>query len=145
FTDRGEVVLSFRLLPVESGGERLSFEVRDTGVGLTPEQMERVFRPFVQADTSTTRKYGCSGLGLTISQTLARLLGGDLTCQSEPGQGSTFRVTLDPGPLEDVRRLNQFPAGVVPERRQAFPPSGLAPEMRGRVLLAEDVAVNRRL
>jgi len=145
FTDQGEVVLSFGMQPLENGGERMHFEVRDTGVGLTPEQMERVFRPFVQADTSTTRKYGGSGLGLTISQTLARLLGGDLTCESEPGKGSTFLVTLDPGPLEGVRRLDQFPAGPAREPGPSGPVAGPGPALRGRVLLAEDVAVNRRL
>ncbi|MSR62314.1 MAG: response regulator [Planctomycetes bacterium] len=147
FTEQGEVVLSFGMQPLENGGERLRFEVRDTGVGLTPEQMERVFRPFVQADTSTTRKYGGSGLGLTISQTLARLLGGDLTCESEAGKGSCFRITLDPGPLEGVRRLQQFPADASREPRAIAPVTGPGPgpALRGRVLLAEDVAVNRRL
>ncbi len=143
FTDKGAVVLRFAM---EGGGdapERLAFEVQDTGVGLSPEQQQRVFRPFVQADTSTTRKYGGSGLGLTISQTLARLLGGDLTCRSEQGRGSTFKVTLDPGPLEGVRRLEQFPTHATP--RPALPVVGPGPDLRGRVLLAEDVAVNRRL
>jgi signal transduction histidine kinase/CheY-like chemotaxis protein len=145
FTDHGRVVLRFGMQPRAQGGEELVFEVEDTGVGLTPEQLERVFRPFVQADTSTTRKYGGSGLGLTISQTLARLLGGDLTCTSEPGRGSTFRVGLDPGSLEGVRRLEQFPPSAAREPRAPLPVAGSVPDLRGRVLLAEDVAVNRRL
>jgi signal transduction histidine kinase/CheY-like chemotaxis protein len=143
FTDKGEVVLRFRMECAPDGEEKLLFEVQDTGVGLTPEQLERVFRPFVQADTSTTRKYGGSGLGLTISRTLARLLGGDLTCESERGRGSTFRVTIDPGPLEGVRRPEHFPeSSSGPREALAIGPG---PELQGRVLLAEDVAVNRRL
>ncbi len=145
FTERGRIVLRFGMEASEGGAEKLVFEVEDTGVGLSPEQVERVFRPFVQADTSTTRKYGGSGLGLTISQTLARLLGGDLTCRSEAGRGSTFRVTVDPGPLEGVRRLERFPASAAREARPGLPLVGNGPELRGRVLLAEDVAVNRRL
>jgi signal transduction histidine kinase/ActR/RegA family two-component response regulator len=144
FTESGRVVLRFGMEPAPDGAERLAFEVQDTGVGLSPEQLERVFRPFVQADTSTTRKYGGSGLGLTISQTLARLLGGDLTCQSQAGQGSTFRVTIDPGPLEGVRRIEQAPPDVA-RPRSALPMVGSGPDLRGRVLLAEDVSVNRRL
>src|SRR6185503_12583643 len=130
FTDQGSVVLRFGMETVAQDAthvEKLVFEVRDTGVGLSREQIERVFRPFVQADTSTTRKYGGSGLGLTISQTLARLLGGDLTCLSEPGRGSTFRVLVDPGTLEEVRRLEQFPESSAREPRPALPSSGLGP------------------
>jgi signal transduction histidine kinase/CheY-like chemotaxis protein len=148
FTDQGSVVLRFGMETVAENAahvEKLVFEVRDTGVGLSREQIERVFRPFVQADTSTTRRYGGSGLGLTISQTLARLLGGDLTCLSEPGRGSTFRVLIDPGPLEEVRRLEQFPESSEGEPRAVPPAGSLGPELRGRVLLAEDVSVNRRL
>lgn len=144
FTDKGSVVLRFSCEQVEGGRERLLFEVVDTGVGLTSAQIDKVFRPFVQADTSTTRKYGGTGLGLTISKTLAELLGGDLTCTSEPGQGSTFRVWIDPGPLEGVRRIEEFPKRLLSGRPQR-PLAGPGPAMRGRVLLAEDVAVNRRL
>jgi signal transduction histidine kinase/ActR/RegA family two-component response regulator len=143
FTDKGHVELRFGVEAGADGSERLAFEVEDTGVGLTDEQITRVFRPFVQADTSTTRKYGGSGLGLTISQTLARLLGGDLACRSAPGQGSVFRFAIEPGPLDGVRRLEQFPDSSAP--RAALPALGPTPALRGRVLLAEDVAVNRRL
>jgi CheY-like chemotaxis protein len=144
FTEEGQVVLRFGML-AEAGAEKLAFEVQDTGVGLSPEQLERVFRPFVQADTSTTRKYGGSGLGLTISQTLARLLGGDLTCRSEQRKGSTFRVTIDPGPLEGVPRLNDMPAEPAAALRTVQSLLGSEADLEGRVLLAEDVAVNRRL
>ena len=144
FTEKGSVVLRFRCEPDGHGGERLLFEVEDTGVGLTPEQIERVFHPFVQADTSTTRKYGGSGLGLTISKTLATLLGGDLVCTSEPGRGSVFSVWIDPGPLEGVHRLAEFPPRLL-AGKPARTLIGPGPALHGRVLLAEDVAVNRRL
>jgi hypothetical protein len=70
------------------------FIVSDTGIGITPKQMNRLFEAFAQADASTTRKYGGTGLGLTISRNFCRMMGGDLTVASEPGQGSTFTVTL---------------------------------------------------
>jgi signal transduction histidine kinase/CheY-like chemotaxis protein len=144
FTEAGEVTLRFGMEAREDGSELLAFDVQDTGVGLSPEQVERIFRPFVQADTTTTRKYGGSGLGLTISQTLARLLGGDLVCQSELGKGSTFHVEIDPGDLTGVRRLEHPPAAG--DRHQlTLPIAGPGPDLRGSVLLAEDVAVNRRL
>jgi signal transduction histidine kinase/ActR/RegA family two-component response regulator len=143
FTEQGRVVLRFGIEHAPDT-ERLAFEVEDTGVGLSSDQIERVFKPFVQADTSTTRKYGGSGLGLAISRTLARMLGGDLSCTSEPGKGSTFRVVIDPGTLVGVRRLEDEPE---PKRapRSILPALGPGPDMHGRVLLAEDVAVNRRL
>ncbi|MCB1823218.1 MAG: response regulator [Candidatus Competibacteraceae bacterium] len=90
FTERGEVVL--RVEPVE--GDRLRFTVRDTGIGMTESQQARIFDAFVQADGSTTRKYGGTGLGLTISQQLVALLGGTLTVQSALGRGSEFSFVL---------------------------------------------------
>ncbi len=145
FTDEGSVAIAFSMEPRANGEEWLVFEVRDTGVGMSDGEIERVFRPFIQADSSTTRKYGGTGLGLAISQALARLLGGELTCKSEPGGGSIFRVTIDPGPLAGVRRLERFPSRARSPRSTVRRSVGPVPPMRGRVLLAEDVAVNRRL
>ncbi|HXV07149.1 MAG TPA: ATP-binding protein, partial [Burkholderiales bacterium] len=72
----------------------LTFSVSDTGIGLTPEQVGRLFQDFAQADAATTRKYGGTGLGLALSQRLCRLMGGDITVQSEAGRGSTFTARL---------------------------------------------------
>ncbi len=146
FTEQGTVELAFRMeaRDGDEAREELVFEVRDSGVGMSSEEIERVFRPFVQADTSTTRKYGGTGLGLAISRALARLLGGDLVCRSELGKGSVFVVTIEPGPLEGVRRRSSFPA--VRRSPEVFPASAApGPPLSGRVLLAEDVEVNRRL
>lgn len=70
------------------------FRVRDTGPGLTPEQQARLFTPFVQAESSVGRKFGGSGLGLSISRQLAQMLGGDITVESVPGRGATFTVEI---------------------------------------------------
>jgi len=97
FTEEGEIVVSVGLAP-GSGTDDLSlvtleFSVRDTGIGLTPGQIEKLFQPFSQADGSTTRKYGGTGLGLAISRRLTELMGGGISVTSEPGKGSTFTFT----------------------------------------------------
>jgi len=89
FTERGEVVLAIE--PADAG--TLAFTVRDTGIGIPPEQQQGMFDAFSQADTSTSRKYGGTGLGLAISRRLVRLMGGDLRVESVPGRGATFRFT----------------------------------------------------
>ena len=96
FTEHGEVRLT-----VTRQDDCVSFEVRDTGIGMTGEQMGRLFKEFSQADVSTTRRYGGTGLGLAISQRLCRLMGGAVTAASAPGVGSTFTVCL-PLDLTDV-------------------------------------------
>ncbi|MCG5496279.1 PAS domain S-box protein [Ectothiorhodospira variabilis] len=95
FTDQGQVVLSIRRLGRDAQGARLHFEVRDTGIGINPDQQTRLFQAFSQADTSTTRKYGGTGLGLVISRKLLERMGGVLQLDSTPGAGSRFHFELN--------------------------------------------------
>jgi PAS domain S-box-containing protein len=90
FTERGEVVIAVELLEHEGSAVRLGFEVRDSGIGIPPAQQQRLFQPFVQADTSTSRRFGGTGLGLAISRHLVRMMGGEISLDSTPGQGSRF-------------------------------------------------------
>ena len=93
FTERGEIVVTARVQESDDKGQLVHFTVRDTGIGLTQEQMGRLFQAFEQADASTTRQHGGTGLGLAISKRLARLMGGDVGVTSQVGQGSTFWFT----------------------------------------------------
>jgi PAS domain S-box-containing protein len=144
FTHKGGIKLMVSLAdPIESAQPRIRFDVIDTGVGLSKEEQQRLFKPFAQADNSTTRRFGGTGLGLTISKRLANMLGGDLVCLSEPGTGSTFSLTVQTGPLRGVALLDSpqalFEAAEAPPRR-AEPV-----QLEGRVLLAEDGPDNRVL
>jgi signal transduction histidine kinase/CheY-like chemotaxis protein len=93
FTEKGTVTIAARRT-TEAGGEWVTMAVTDTGIGLTPEQMGKLFQDFVQADASTTRKYGGTGLGLAISRRFCQMMGGDITVTSVPGRGSTFTLRL---------------------------------------------------
>ncbi len=93
FTDSGEVAVKVRVLEDSADAQLVEFSVSDTGIGMTEAQIERLFRAFEQADASTTRKYGGTGLGLAISKQLTELMGGQVSVESEPGKGSTFRFT----------------------------------------------------
>nr|WP_315203712.1 response regulator [uncultured Albidiferax sp.] len=93
FTDSGDITIYIRKLGEDEDGLRLQFGVRDTGIGLTPEQLGRLFQSFAQADASTTRRYGGTGLGLAIAKSLAGLMGGEVGVASEPGRGSDFWFT----------------------------------------------------
>ena len=116
FTEKGEVVISAQLVSVENQLATVSFSVKDTGIGMTAEARRLLFQPFVQADGSTTRKYGGTGLGLSISKRLVEMMNGDFEVDSAPGMGSTFkfnacfpvlesnqRTILDEMPKEDLR------------------------------------------
>ena len=97
FTERGEVVLAVEVAARGGQGVRLRFTVRDTGIGIAPGVRERMFEPFSQGDSSTSRKYGGAGLGLSIARRLVGLMGGELGVDSQPGAGSTFHVELEFG------------------------------------------------
>jgi PAS domain S-box-containing protein len=111
FTERGEVVLSAQLLERGPFGLRVGFAIRDTGIGITAEQREYIFDGFSQAEASTARRYGGSGLGLAISQRLVRLMGGELTVHSEPGQGSVFEFVMacQPAPEAEAAHDGERP------------------------------------
>ncbi|MDZ7920111.1 PAS domain-containing hybrid sensor histidine kinase/response regulator [Rhodoferax sp.] len=106
FTEKGEISIAVRLKEGSDNEALLRFEVRDTGIGLTQEQMDRLFQSFQQADTSTTRKYGGTGLGLAISKSLAELMGGAVGVESEHGKGSTFWFTARLGLGEAQAQLH---------------------------------------
>jgi signal transduction histidine kinase/CheY-like chemotaxis protein/HPt (histidine-containing phosphotransfer) domain-containing protein len=119
------------------------FEVSDSGIGMSDEQVGRIFLPFTQADNSTTRRFGGTGLGLTISKRIAELLGGNLTVDSLVGVGSKFRFTVDGGSAENVELLHGFTESLLaisPEPTDNKPTA-----LRGRILLAEDGPDNQRL
>jgi len=95
FTARGEVVLSVQLVARQADAVTLDFAVRDTGIGIAPENLARIFSGFTQAESSTTRRYGGTGLGVAISQRLVAMMGGELAVESVPGQGSRFHFQID--------------------------------------------------
>jgi len=100
FTERGEVVVSAQLVAQEAGKLSIAFAIRDTGIGIGPEQCAHIFDGFSQAEASTARRFGGTGLGLAISQRLVRLMGGSLRVVSELGHGSVFDFTIELGLLE---------------------------------------------
>jgi len=108
FTERGEVVVAVDVLERDEGSVRLRFEVRDTGIGITPEEQRRLFRPFSQADSSTSRRFGGTGLGLAICHHLVRMMDGELGVDSDPGRGSRFHFSAQFG--VSLRRADDDPA-----------------------------------
>ena len=103
FTEAGEVEIDIQLLAEHDGRVQLEFGVRDTGIGISPEQQARLFQSFTQADSSMARKYGGTGLGLTISQRLTQMMGGEIQLHSEAGKGSYFHFQLELQKVNDPR------------------------------------------
>lgn len=95
FTEHGEIVLQLRVLAADAHHARIAFAVRDTGIGIAPERQQAIFESFTQAENSTSRRYGGTGLGLAICQSLVEAMGGQLTVQSTPGEGSCFSFCID--------------------------------------------------
>jgi signal transduction histidine kinase/DNA-binding NarL/FixJ family response regulator len=143
FTDEGSVTVACRFEEI-SGETRILIEITDTGIGMEKSRLEHIFDPFVQADTTVTRRFGGTGLGLAISRKFARAMGGDIIVESEPGKGSTFRISLATGDLEGVPFLKPEDAAAKQKKestqdavRWQFP--------EARVLIVDDSAENREL
>ena len=130
FTDQGEVNLSVKVLERESSGYIVQFTFSDTGIGIAPEKLQLIFNPFSQADGSTTRKYGGTGLGLTISNRLVEMMGGRMWVESEVGKGSRFHFTV---------QLGVAKAGVLARTAASALLAGR------RVLIVDDNQTNRRI
>ena len=131
FTDEGEVALKVQVDAVEGGDCILHFTVSDTGVGIPPEKLKLIFEPFSQADNSTTRKYGGTGLGLTISTRLVEMMGGRMWVESEVGRGSEFHFTARLGTSEKTIEVGTIAPAEI---------------LRGvKVLIADDNRTNRRI
>ncbi len=131
FTESGEVVVLVEAEPRGSGSYRLELSVRDTGIGIAPDRMDRLFTSFSQVDTSTTRRFGGTGLGLAISKRLVELMGGRISVESEQGSGSTFRIALE------------VEAGEAPS---PIPLGAGHPHLTGkRILVVDDNAMNREI
>jgi len=145
FTEQGEVRIVVRLVTETTGRPKLVFAVKDTGRGIRAEQTRQLFQAFSQADPSTTRQYGGTGLGLLLSRRLARLLGGDVVLtESETGKGSTFTISLDPGPLEGTTFIATF--GDREQPADVTTPMLPEPILKDvRVLVVEDAPDNQML
>jgi signal transduction histidine kinase/ActR/RegA family two-component response regulator/HPt (histidine-containing phosphotransfer) domain-containing protein len=156
FTERGGVSVRCCYLAGEAGagaggagangaGKSGTFRmyITDTGIGMTPDQLARLFQAFTQADESMSRRFGGTGLGLTISKRLAKLLDGDIGVRSEPGVGTTFTIDVATGPLDGVKMLEGLTeATLMPSPHKVAPSDG---RLRGRILYAEDGPDNQRL
>ena len=116
FTERGTVTLEARRVPGDGTGDWITVSVADTGIGMTPEQIARLFQEFRQADTSITRKYGGTGLGLAISRRLCRMMGGDIVVESTLGQGSQFMLRI-PAPAAESAEAPSEPVIAMPGSR----------------------------
>ena len=151
FTERGVIMLDAGLESESDGKATVRFAVTDTGIGIRPDQAQALFSPFVQADTSTTRKYGGTGLGLAICKQLVELMGGTIGLESEPGKGATFWFTavfettsgapvdLTTKPAPGVQRKSESEAV-----DRGLAPRGVRPKGHaGRILLADDNPTNQ--
>ncbi|PHR95336.1 MAG: hypothetical protein COA78_30355 [Blastopirellula sp.] len=147
FTESGSIQVVTRLINEQTNQPKLKIDVIDSGIGIAQDRIQQVFQPFTQADSSTTRQFGGTGLGLTISKRLANLLGGDISLTSTVGQGSTFSITIATGSLEGVQlvenQLNPVPQNIRTDRPATC---DLPTSLYGyRILLAEDGVDNQRL
>jgi signal transduction histidine kinase/CheY-like chemotaxis protein/HPt (histidine-containing phosphotransfer) domain-containing protein len=141
FTSHGGVLLRAGAQPGSDGACRVQLSVSDTGIGINGDEQSRLFKPFSQVDSSITRRFGGSGLGLSIVKQLVELMSGEVTVASVPGAGSIFTVTLSlkPASTEQTRELA---AGRLPVGMESRAPASSSERMRGRVLVVDDNPVN---
>lgn len=136
FTQSGKVILDVKMQEELDSSINVAFSISDEGIGLTPEQLEKLFQPFTQADTSTTRRFGGTGLGLTITKSLVTLMGGDITVESEFGKGSVFLLHLPLGKTD--QSINE------PERNGEM--QELLPRLKDKhILMVEDNVINQEI
>ena len=132
FTQKGEVFVGIHLLKSRADGQlELRFEVRDTGIGIPPDKLQRLFKAFSQVDSSTTRKYGGTGLGLAISEKLVKLMQGQVSVESQPGEGSVFSFTM------------QTQVGI--KTLQAYTQYNMADQEGKKILVVDDNPTNRAI
>lgn len=131
FTEKGEVFISVEAEEIEGGSYKLQFTVRDTGIGIPQDKLDRLFKPFSQVDSSTTRVYGGTGLGLVISKRLAEMMGGDMWVESEFGKGSQFHFTITAPPA--------------PSKAHIYTKSSPEKIAGRKVLIVDDNYTNRRI
>ncbi len=144
FTEQGEVTLRVSLMNETAERTTVVFEVKDTGIGITPEAQSHIFDPFAQADGSMTRRFGGTGLGLAIVSQLVGMMKGAVSLKSAPGQGSTFTVSIPFCTLAHDRPTVPSRVDAPDATPQAPPPHSGLPS-KARILLAEDDAVNREV
>jgi signal transduction histidine kinase/CheY-like chemotaxis protein/ligand-binding sensor domain-containing protein len=134
FTSAGEVVLSASAEPLDDSSYAITIEVRDSGIGIRPDQLPRLFSSFDQTDASINRRFGGTGLGLAISKRLVELMGGEIVVESQPGEGATFGFTIRMGRVDDPAAARARPAA-----------PALDAENFLKVLVAEDNVVNQKV
>lgn len=152
FTEKGGVSMVARLVRGKGDAGWIEIDVSDTGIGLAPDQMDGLFEAFTQADSSMTRRFGGTGLGLAVSKRLAEMLGGDIRVRSVPGEGSTFTVSIATGPIDGVPMID---LSVQPEIKFGDDAASMSPPAAAgrcstplagrRLLLVEDGVDNQRL
>ena len=146
FTSDGHVKISTRFIEDPIGEDQLEVRISDTGIGMTPEQSAKIFDPFVQADTSVTRKFGGTGLGLSISKRIVEALGGEISVSSELGKGTELTFMIDIGDCKSTKRIS---AAQNAKENEVSRSKGKSQELTdlngGTILLVDDGTANRKL
>ena len=144
FTELGSVTIRTSLEQQNTDNPTMRFDIIDTGIGLTKPQADKLFGAFTQADSTTTRKFGGTGLGLNISKRLTKMLGGDITIDSTLGKGSTFSISIKTGSLKGIKLLDD-PSCAVSDQSEAKTTKAPVEKIESNILLAEDGPDNQKL